>query len=174
MEALIKAIWATIIEFWPWTIVEEWERGIRLRKGKYHRTLYPGIRVAWPFIDSIHTVNVKPQPVNIPAQNNRTQDGIEVVTKGALVYEIVVPRRIWLNVQDHDEILIETCQGLIATTLEDYDLSEITPSILVEAISDELNEVAEELGLKIIRFTISDFARSRPNRLMVDGDLGLA
>ena len=47
-------------------IINQYERGIVLRLGKYRRTLGPGLRLIAPYIDKMTKVDVRTTPMDIP------------------------------------------------------------------------------------------------------------
>ncbi|MBR0479904.1 slipin family protein, partial [Candidatus Saccharibacteria bacterium] len=49
-------------------IVNQYERGIVLRLGKYHHTMNPGLRLIIPYIDKMTKVDVRTTPMYIPKQ----------------------------------------------------------------------------------------------------------
>ena len=54
-------------------IINQYERGVVLRLGRYSRTLDPGFRVIIPYIDKMHKIDIRTTPMDIPKQ--------EVITK---------------------------------------------------------------------------------------------
>ena len=50
-------------------IINQYERGIVLRLGKYRRTLGPGLRLIFPYIDKMAKVDVRTTPMDIPKQD---------------------------------------------------------------------------------------------------------
>ena len=59
-------------------IVNQYERGIVLRLGKYHRTINPGLRLIVPYIDKLTKVDVRTTPMDIPKQEVITKDNVTV------------------------------------------------------------------------------------------------
>ena len=59
-------------------IINQYERGVVLRLGKYSRTLEPGFRVIIPYIDKMTKVDVRTTPMDVPKQEVITRDNVTV------------------------------------------------------------------------------------------------
>lgn len=55
-------------------IINQYERGVILRLGKYSRTLNPGFRVIIPYIDKMIKVDIRTTPMDIPKQEVITRE----------------------------------------------------------------------------------------------------
>ena len=73
-------------------IINQYERGVVLRLGKYSRTLNPGFRVILPYLDKMIKVDVRTTPMDIPKQEVITRDNV-TVNVDAVVYARVMRRR---------------------------------------------------------------------------------
>ena len=114
MEALIAAIWNTMLEFWPWTIIDEWELAVRVRWGKKLTPVKPGIRLLLPFIDRMLTEPATLQTVNIQDQTMVTldvgKDGrrVNASVSGVVKYHVPDLRQLWLTNHEHDAARAKT------------------------------------------------------------------
>ena len=73
-------------------IINQYERGVVLRLGKYSRTLEPGFRVIIPYIDKMTKVDVRTTPMDVPKQEVITRDNV-TVNVDAVVYSRVIDAR---------------------------------------------------------------------------------
>lgn len=174
MQAIFEFVKALILELWPLTVVDPWEAGVRVRLGRWVRDLRPGLHISLPFMDAVHVVNVKRQAVNMPPQNIQTLDLQTFVIKGSVEYEVVDARKIWLEVQDHDESLIEVVQGLLAEYISTKISEELEVNKIEKDILRTVRREGKRWGLLVNKLYISDLAPSRPYRIMLDGDVGLS
>lgn len=69
-------------------IINQYERGVILRLGKYSRTLTPGFRIIIPYIDKMIKVDIRTTPMDIPKQEVITRDNV-TVNVDAVVYAAV-------------------------------------------------------------------------------------
>ena len=70
-------------------IINQYERGVVLRLGKFSRMLSPGFRVIIPYIDHMTKVDVRTTPMDIPKQEVITRDNV-TVNVDAIVYFRVI------------------------------------------------------------------------------------
>lgn len=49
-------------------VVNQYERGVVLRLGKFSRMLEPGLRLIIPYIDQLRKVDIRTAPMDIPKQ----------------------------------------------------------------------------------------------------------
>ncbi len=70
-------------------IINQYERGVVLRLGRYSRTLDPGFRVIIPYIDKMHKIDIRTTPMDIPKQEVITKDNV-TVNVDAVVYARVI------------------------------------------------------------------------------------
>lgn len=70
-------------------IINQYERGVVLRLGKFSRMLTPGFRVIIPYIDHMTKVDVRTTPMDIPKQEVITRDNV-TVNVDAIVYFRVI------------------------------------------------------------------------------------
>ena len=86
MAALIVILVLVLLVVIPGIrIINQYERGVVLRLGKYSRTLSPGFRIIIPYLDKMIKVDVRTTPMDIPKQEVITRDNV-TVNVDAVVY----------------------------------------------------------------------------------------
>ena len=165
MEALLNWLLGIWEELVPWEIIAPWDEGIRVRFGKYIKVLKPGMHLSLPWIDEIQTINVKLQAVNIPNQNVWTLQRESVTVSGAVEYRITDIKKCFVDVQDHDESLIEVTQGLIAEYVGSVMTEELSVESIMENVIGPLSVEGERWGVEVTRLYISDLVKTIPLRI---------
>ena len=127
------------------TIIDPNEAGIKLSRGKYIGDRGPGLHWYWPLISDIRTANVRTQEINLA---NQLLDGTGA--SGVIWYTIFNVHDAYMNVQDYDIALPDAAMGILAAHID-----EPIPE-LRESVMNELNEIAEEWGIKVTDVTITD------------------
>ena len=169
MEAFIAAIWGIVLEFWPWTIIDPWELGIRVRKGKTIKPLKPGIRVCWPFIDTVLTEPATLQTVNLQNQTMTTLDRVNASVSGVIKYHVLDLRLLWLTVHESDETIANTALEAIAAHIATQTFVELDSVVLGRAAQRTLRRETKAWGVRVESFRITDLADSNVHRIMSDG-----
>jgi len=80
-------------------IVRPYERGLVERLGKYHRTVEPGLRLIWPFIDRLVKVDMRERVIDVPPQRVITEDNVVVEVDAVVYYRVLDPVKVVYNVQ---------------------------------------------------------------------------
>ncbi len=97
-------------------IIQQYERGIVLRLGRYHSLAEPGVTLLIPFIDTMRRVDMREQVINVMPQSVITEDNVVVTVDAVIYYKIVDPVKA--------EFEIENFQ-IAATTLAQTNLRNI-------------------------------------------------
>jgi regulator of protease activity HflC (stomatin/prohibitin superfamily) len=166
MQALIDLIVSLWDSLLPWTIVDPWERGIRVRLGKWVKKVGPGPHFTLPFIDQVHTINVKRQVVDLPDQSVETSDRIPMLVSGSVTYSIRQAHRIFLDVQDHDDSLIAEVMIELSEWVNKHVYDEITIERMVEACFPAARQIGFRWGCEVERLGINSLSKHRVYRLL--------
>ncbi len=93
--------------------IEEAERGVVLRFGKYHETVDPGLRWKWTFVDKVIPVDVE-SVKSMPSSGFMLTQGENVVrVEMDVQYRIVNPREYLFSVTDADNSLREATDSAL-------------------------------------------------------------
>jgi regulator of protease activity HflC (stomatin/prohibitin superfamily) len=88
LDKLLDFIITFINDILPFKIVDQWEQGVHLRFGKFHKVVYPGLNCKIPFFDQVWVVPVITQTVNLKPQTVTTLDEKSVVLTSIVRYHI--------------------------------------------------------------------------------------
>ena len=58
--------------------VDEYERGVKFRFGKYKKIVEPGWRLVLPIIESMKKIDVRTKAVDVPEQDAITKDNVSI------------------------------------------------------------------------------------------------
>lgn len=117
-------------------IINQYERGVVLRLGKFSRTLQPGFRVIIPYVDKMLKVDVRTTPMDIPKQEVITRDNV-TVNVDAVVYARVI---------DAQKAVLETTNYKYATsTFAQTALRDVTGNFDLDEILSKRNEISAQI-----------------------------
>jgi len=117
-------------------IINQYERGVVLRLGRYSRTLNPGFRVIIPYIDKMLKVDIRTTPMDIPKQEVITRDNV-TVNVDAVVYARVI---------DAQKAVLETTNYSYATsTFAQTALRDITGNFDLDEILSKRDEISAQI-----------------------------
>ena len=162
---LLTAVGEHIWSLWPVRIVNPWQTAVRLRLGKVHATVGPGLRLFWPFFDelvvwdTVLDVNVtKPQTVD-------TADGQTVTFSLALRYRISDLARLLTQIQDYEDTIGNEITASAASLIATMDYADVEGE-LGEAVYGDVRARLEDWGVELESVSVYTLCRARAIRLL--------
>ncbi len=117
-------------------IINQYERGVVLRLGKFSRILKPGFRVIIPYIDHMVKVDVRTTPMDIPKPEVITRVNV-TVNVDAIVY---------FRVLDAAKAVLETTNYTYATsTFAQTALRDVTGNFDLDEILSKRDEISAQI-----------------------------
>lgn len=150
----------------PFTIVNQWEKGVYLRFGKFQKVVEPGLIFKIPFFDKIWTTEVITQTVHLPPQTLTTADNKDCVLKAIIRYHVVDVKKFLLNVMHASDVLVDTTQGIIRDVVEETEWNDLVD--VNETITDKVSQVVTNWGIIIEKVTLTDLGLVKTYRIMTD------
>ncbi len=167
LDRLIDLLLQWVGFFVPFVVIDQFERAVVLRWGRYHRELDPGFHWLIPFeIERAIADNVVPRTLNLGAQSLTTKDGAQVVLGVIVTARIHDIRKSLLEVENVDTAVQDSCYAEIARVVHEHTWDELQQ----ESINDELLKACRRrafaYGVEIMRTQASDLAKCKSLRLM--------
>ncbi|MFA0742184.1 MAG: hypothetical protein DFNUSKGM_002305 [Candidatus Fervidibacter sacchari] len=119
-------------------IVQEWERGVVFRLGRFVRVAGPGIQFIIPLIERMIKVDIRVFTVDVPKQEIITKDNVTVRVNAVVYFRVVDPMAALVRVENY----LYATQQVSQTTLRD---------VVGQSELDELLAHREELNQKLQR-----------------------
>ncbi|MFN8529307.1 MAG: SPFH domain-containing protein [Anaerolineae bacterium] len=139
-------------------ILQEYERIVVMRLGRYAGTRGPGITLLIPFLEFARKVDLRERFFEIPRQTAISKDNTAIDIDFLVYYRVVNPKLSVLEVEN----VVQASLAVAATTLRavigDIDLDDVLSKR--EQINDtlrvKLDEITERWGLKVTRVEIRE------------------
>lgn len=149
-------------------IIAPWQRAIRLRLGKFHSILEPGLHFYFPFwIDRVVGESVVMETMQIKPQSLTTKDGKTVVVTAVVTFRIEDIRTFLLDVEGRNNAVEDSTYGSISSYVMKKTWEEL---VALDDLGNELTKTvrrqAKRYGVDIISVQIMDFIQCRPLRLI--------
>jgi regulator of protease activity HflC (stomatin/prohibitin superfamily) len=169
MNLLFQFLWSIMGLLQCWTVVDQYERGVILRLGKYKRTIEPGFHWLIPLgFDRALTHEVILTTRETDEQSLVTSDGKKVVISSMIAYTLTDIKKILLEIEEAETVLENFVYGEITKIVSesDYDyildhdgfLTELTENVTIQAAT---------LGMKIHKVVIVNFSEIKTIRLLI-------
>lgn len=148
-------------------VVDEYELGIVLRLGKYHRTLQPGFHWILPL--AIDRVITSPKTIRtdlLDPQSLMTKDGVEVSVRGIITWKVRDMRIALLQVDQYFDIVRDLFYGAITEYILNTDYHKGFGINLGAHLTEVCGKNAEEMGVELIRVQLMEFVKTNTLRLL--------
>ena len=139
-------------------VMNEYERGVRFRLGKYGGIVEPGLRYIIPVIDTMQKVDMRVKAVDVPSQDAMTRENVSVNVNAVLYYKIADAKSAILEVENFSYAMSQVAQ----TTMRDI-VGETTLDKLLsnrEAVSSRIKEIVDKAsdpwGIKVNSVELKD------------------
>lgn len=137
-------------------VIQQYEKGLIMRLGKYAGTHNPGLTFLIPFIDKLIKVDMRERVINVEPQQVITKDNVTVVVDAVVYYKIVDPVKAEFEVEDFDLACTTLAQTNLRNVIGDMALDETLTSR--DTINENLREVLDEAtnpwGVKVTRVEV--------------------
>ncbi len=147
-------------------VIDEYERAVVLRLGRYHKCLEPGLHFVLPGnIDNVLVDRVIPRTVNLGSQGLVTKDSKTITLSAVITAQIRDIRKAILEVENVDEALMDSCYATIGDLVVAHDWDSIKTPEFAETVTKACRKQAFRYGIEILRVQLSDLTPSRALRL---------
>jgi len=137
-------------------IIRPYQRGVVERLGRYKATVNPGLRIIFPLIETVRTVDMREQVVDVPPQEVITSDNVVVSVDAVVYYEPTDPQRLIYNVANFLLAVTKLAQTNLRNVIGDMQLDEALTSRdkLNLALRQILDDATDKWGVRVVRVEI--------------------
>jgi len=153
-----------IKELQCWSVVQPWERAVRVRIGKHAVLWEPGIYFRVPLIDSVKIVNNRMRVYPFPCQTVTTRDGQTLTVAGVVGFRVADPLAAMLKIAQPEMSCAAFAQSAIAEYIASRDLANVRIEGIEAAALARLTAVTSGIVFDFVR--IVDFAAVKTIRLL--------
>lgn len=168
LDRLVDFLLQFLDQALPFKVINETDKGIRLRFGRFTEILEPGFHWKLPFIDEILSHPVLWTTYSTPAQSLTTKDEKDVVIKMIIKYRVVDIQVFLLEVWDAIDAISDMTQGISFDVVKGRTWEELHHDDLKNTIARKARMEAKRWGIEIESVTLSDLAKIRSIRLLND------
>lgn len=166
LDKLIEVLLGLWHEMIPFFVIEEYERGIRLRLGKAQLVpLKPGLHFKVPFADKILSSIVTNDTIHIEAVTFTTTDGITITAGATVEFYIEDIYKFLINTNEAITNYHDICRAILASILAEYTWEECKRKTTTTVVKNKIKIQAEQMGIFTDKVTFSDMSISRAYKL---------
>lgn len=122
-------------------IINQYERGVVQRLGRFHRTLDPGLRVIIPYIDTLRNVDVRTTPMDVPKQEVITKDNVTVNVDAVVYFKVIDAKKAVFETTNYAYATSTFAQTALRDVTGNFDLDELLSKR--DEISRQIKEIVD-------------------------------
>ena len=140
--------------------INEYERGILFKYGKFSKIMKPGWRLVLPIINSYKKVDIRTKAVDVPEQEAITRDNVSIKINAVLYYKIFDASKAVLAVQNYNYAVGQLAQTTMRNIVGSVTLDELLSER--DKISSEIcaiiDKASDPWGIKVENVELKDVA----------------
>jgi regulator of protease activity HflC (stomatin/prohibitin superfamily) len=139
-------------------IVNEYERGVIFRLGRYVGVRGPGLILLIPFIERMVKVELRVVTMDVPAQECITRDTVTVKVDAVVYFRVVKPQDAILNVEQYIRATSLLAQTTLRNVVGQSELEDLLAhrDKVNEKLQTFIDEGTEPWGIKVSMVEVRD------------------
>lgn len=150
-----------------WSIIRDFEGGIILRLGKFHRMAKPGWNWRWPFdVEECFYSNINMMTRVVGPQSLTTKDDKSLIVSVVITEKVEDVKKFLIECTHGHSIIEDATYGAVATLIHNSTWDELMGIDLAHQLEITVRRQAKKYGVDIIQLQLVDFTKSKSLRLM--------
>ena len=161
MEFLVTLIiFLIIILFASIKQVNEYERGVLFRFGKFAKILNPGWNIVLPIIESFRKIDIRTKAVDVPEQDAITKDNVSIRINAVIYYKIFDAGKALCEVENFYYAVSQLAQTTMRNVVGSVTLDELLTERdkISEEICTIIDRATDPWGIKVENVELKDVA----------------
>jgi regulator of protease activity HflC (stomatin/prohibitin superfamily) len=139
-------------------VINEYERAVVLRLGKFHKVKGPGLILLLPVIDRMRKIDLRTVTLDVPPQEVITRDNVSIRVSAVVYFRVIEPEKAFLQVEDYYYATSQLAQTTLRSVCGQAELDEILAER--EKLNVKLQEIldadTEPWGVKVSKVEIKE------------------
>ena len=123
-------------------VVQEYERGVIFRLGRFVGAKGPGLFFIVPFIDRMNKVDLRTVTLDVPSQEAISRDNVTLKVNAVVYFRVLDPGAAIIQVEDYRRATWQIAQTTLRNVIGQSELDELLSHR--EKINDELQRIIDE------------------------------
>jgi len=144
-------IFAALILFSTFKILNEYERGVIFRLGKFSGIRGPGLIILVPGLEKMVKVDLRVVTMDVPSQDIISKDNVTLKVNGVVYFKVSNPERAIISVENYYHATAQIAQTTLRSVIDQYELDEILAhrDVINAKLQSILDELTEPWGIKV-------------------------
>lgn len=138
--------------------VNQYERGVRFRFGRYKDEMAPGWRIVWPIIESWQRIDIRVKAVDVPDQEAITRDNVSARVNAVIYYRISTAKKAVLEVEDFYYAVSQLAQTTMRNVIGETSLDDLLSkrNQVADKIQKIIDKATDPWGVKVESVELKD------------------
>jgi len=138
--------------------INQYQKGVKFKLGKYIGLMEPGWRLVWPIVQSYRKVDLRVKAVDVPNQEAITKDNISVSVNAVIYYKVQEADKVILEVEDFYYAISQLAQTTMRNAVGQVDLDGLLSQRdkVSENIRNIIDTAANPWGIKVLNVELKD------------------
>ena len=140
--------------------VNEYERGVLFRFGKFEKILNPGWNIVLPIIESFRKIDIRTKAVDVPEQDAITKDNVSIRINAVIYYKIFDAGKALCEVENFYYAVSQLAQTTMRNVVGSVTLDELLTERdkISEEICTIIDRATDPWGIKVENVELKDVA----------------
>ena len=142
--------------------INQYERGILFKRGKYSKVLQPGWHVIWPIFESCKKIDIRTRAVDVPEQVAITSDNVSIKINAVIYYKVFDAGKALCEVENFQYAVGQLAQTTMRNVVGTVTLDQLLTDR--EKISGNICEIIDKAtdpwGVKVENVELKDISLS--------------
>src|SRR3989339_1079168 len=139
--------------------INQYQRGVKFRLGKYISMRQPGWRLVLPIFESMQRIDIRVKVIDVPHQEAITKDNISTQINAVIYYQVSDAAKAVIEVEDFRYAVSQLAQTTMRNVVGEMELDELlsqreTASLRIKEIVDHLTD---PWGIRVNNVELKDF-----------------
>ena len=138
--------------------INQYQKGVKFKLGKYIGLMEPGWRLVWPIFYFYKKVDLRVRAVDVPNQEAITRDNISVSVNAVIYYKIREADKAVLEVEDFSYATSQLAQTTMRNAVGQVELDELLSKRdrVSENIRAVIDKATDPWGLEVLNVELKD------------------
>ena len=123
-------------------VIRQFERGVVFTLGKYSGIKQPGLRVIFPYLQTVQRVDVRSTPIDVPKQEVITKDNVTVGVDAIVYFRVLDPAKALLETTNYIYATTNFAQAALRDITGNFELDELLSKR--DEISAQIKEIVDK------------------------------
>lgn len=138
--------------------VNQFERGVRFRFGKFRDEMEPGWRLVWPIIESWQKIDIRVKAVDVPDQEAITKDNVSARVNAVIYYRIQDSIKAVIKVENFFFAVSQLAQTTMRNVVGETSLDDLLSkrNDVADKIQRIIDKATDPWGVKVESVELKD------------------